>query len=377
MILAVCVGRDPVASAGVTVVAAHTDSPSLKIKHHGTSWRRGYRALPTENYGGPIQATWLDRSLGIAGRAVLAGGAVRPVTLSERAVIPNLAIHLNREVNKGYNYNEQDHLVALVSADGETADGNDETWLRVRVGEAIAARGEEVVSYELFLFDPGPGERIGTGGDLLVAPRLDNLAGCYTNLQAFLGATAPDAANSRTQILALFDHEEIGSLSGDGALSDLLLSTLTRIVQLQGGDREDEHVAAARSLVVSNDAAHALHPSFADKYDSDYAPLLGGGPVVKISGSYRYATTAVTGAVFQSACTAAGVPVQRLSMRSDMRPGSTVGPLSWARTRIPTVDVGLPLLAMHSIRETVGTKDVELMIHALQKTLSSEPTVST
>lgn len=371
LLLAVIVGEAPVAKHGVTVLAAHTDSPSLKVKQHGACWKRGYLTVPTETYGSPIRATWLDQPLGIAGRVIALDGSVNVVELPAQVVIPNLAIHLNRKVNDGFTYNEQDHLVAIIDAEADKSDSDAEFAMRTMVAGCVVADPSEVASYELALYDPTLGATLGLDERLLTGPRLDNLAGCYTSLQAFLAAES-----DQTRILALFDHEEIGSRSGDGALSDVILSAVNRLVALQSGDQEDCHIAAARSLVVSNDAAHALHPSFADKYDSHYAPMLGGGPVVKLSGTYRYATTAVTEASFVAACRDAGVPVQRLSVRSDMRAGSTVGPLTWARTRIPTVDVGLPLLAMHSIRETAGTSDVDAMIRALTSMLQREPTFS-
>jgi aspartyl aminopeptidase len=174
-------------------------------------------------------------------------------------------------------------------------------------------------------------------------------------------------------MLALYNHEEIGSRTGEGAESGTVESMVRRLVHARGGDEEDTAVTMERSVVVSNDAAHALHPAYAEKYDPDYAPVLGGGAVLKLSGTYRYATTAASAAAFARACEHAGVPMQRLTNRSDIKSGSTVGPITWARTGMQTVDVGIPLLAMHSIRETAGTADVHAMIRALRSFLELRP----
>ena len=216
------------------------------------------------------------------------------------------------------------------------------------------------MEFEALLYDPAPGAVIGAGGSLLAAPRLDNLAGCFTCTEAFL------ADSAQPRMLALFNHEEIGSLTGEGARSPVLHEILVRITRALGGDGEDAAVAEARSIIVSNDAAHALLPSYADRHDPDYAPVLGGGPVLKSNAGFSYATTAPMAARFRSACERAQVRMQRLVARSDARSGGTVGPMSWAATGIPTMDVGVPVVAMHSIRETGGTSDAASMVAALR-----------
>lgn len=353
--------RDSDPRAGFVILAAHTDSPALRVKEHGASWRKGYLSLPTEIYGGPIRSTWVDRELGMAGRAALSDGSVRPFALDSRAVIPNAAIHLNRSINEGFEYNPQDHLVALAAVDPDAGDGGAERSLRELVARALGLTVGEVVEYEVLLHDPAPGRFVGFDESMFSCGRIDNLAGCFTNLAAFL-----DSDGSRPRMLVLYNHEEVGSRTGEGAESDLLVGTIRRLVAAGGGDDEDVEVALNRSIVVSNDAAHALHPAYQEKYDSDYAPIAGGGPVLKLNGMYRYATTAALAARFALACEHAGVPMQRLSGRSDARSGSTVGPITWARSGIPTLDVGIPILAMHSLRETGGTADSERMIRALQ-----------
>lgn len=353
--------------AGVRILAAHTDSPALRVKEHALAWRKGYLALPTELYGGPILSTWLDRDLGIAGRVVAADGTVRLFSLDSRAVIPNLAIHLNRKVNEGFSYNAQDHMVGFLAAEPGAPDASATEDFRRLVATSAGMHASEIAEIEAWLYDPSPGELLGSDRSLYSSSRIDNLAGCFTCLEAFLvaGGDAP-------RVLLLYNHEEIGSRTGEGAEAATVESVLRRLVMAADGDEEDVAVAMERSVVVSNDAAHALHPAYADKYDPDYAPVLGGGPVLKVNAMYRYATTAVSGAAFFRACERAGVAMQRLANRSDMRGGSTVGPITWARTGMQTVDVGLPLLAMHSIRETGGSGDVSMMIAALRAYLEAE-----
>ncbi|MFW5688564.1 MAG: M18 family aminopeptidase, partial [Spirochaetota bacterium] len=331
-------------------------------KERAASWRRGYLVLPTEIYGGPIQSTWADREIGVAGRLATADGSVHLFELADRGVVPNVAIHLNRKVNEGFAFNAQDHLAALVASDAGRSDGPATDWLFERCARAVTGLEIDpgsVVELEALLFDPGAGSFLGHDGSIYLSPRIDNLAGVFTNLEAFVeGGGGP-------RILALYNHEEVGSQTGEGAQSAMLEKLLARLVRASGGDDEDLAVALERSLVVSNDAAHALHPSYGEKYDPDYAPVLGGGPVLKVNGKYRYATTASTGARFARACSDAGVPMQRLANRSDIPSGSTVGPITWARTGIATVDVGIPILAMHSIREAGGTADLQSMISTL------------
>jgi aspartyl aminopeptidase len=299
-------GGDP--RDGVTVLAAHTDSPALRVKERGVAWRKGYLALPTEVYGGPILATWTDRELSLAGRVATTDGAVRLFRDDTPVVIPNVAIHLNRSVNEGFAYNAQDHLVALAAASPGTPDGGAGDALLRLVAAAAGVEPEDVAEYEALLYDAAPGGCIGVDGSMIASARIDNLAGCFTSLESFLGA-----GGNRARVLALYNHEEVGSGTGEGAQSGMIETLVRRLVNRGGGDREDETVAMERSLVISNDAGHALHPSYGEKHDADYAPVLGGGPVLKVNGMYRYATTATTGAAFARACETAGVPMQRLA----------------------------------------------------------------
>jgi aspartyl aminopeptidase len=285
-------------------------------------------------------------------------------------VIPNLAIHLNREVNKGFEYNPHDHLSAIVAAAqdaGSTDLSIQHSSLLISIADAIDASPEDIAEIDAYLFDTATPQMIGLDDSFYLAPRVDNLAGCFTNLTAFLSDRG-----DRPRMLALYNHEEIGSRSAEGALSGVILSLLERTWNNLGLDSEDQEVARNRSLLVSNDATHAMHPNFASKYDEHYSCLLNGGPVIKYSANHRYATTGESAALFARACEAADVPVQRFITRSDMRSGSTVGPLGWAQTGMQSVDIGLPIWAMHSSRETGGARDIELMVRALENVLSRE-----
>ncbi|TFH06124.1 MAG: M18 family aminopeptidase [Spirochaetales bacterium] len=359
-LLAVKVGQAPLAETGAVVLAGHTDSPALRVKERGTSWRKGYLCLPTEVYGAPIIATWMDRTLGLAGRAVTRDGETLLFRLPHAVTIPNVALHLNRKINEGFEYNLQDHLVALMATPGERPDGNAEPELRAMIAESSGCGPDDILEDEVLLHDAAPGVLLGSDESLVVASRIDNLAACFANTRAFL-----ESETNGSCILALYNHEEVGSVSAEGAQSDALTTLVRRLVVAQGGSWEDTAIALGRSTFVSNDAAHGLHPSFSEKHDPAYAPVLGGGPVLKANGMYKYATTAATGAAFGAACAAAGVPMQRQVNRSDMRSGGTVGAISWANTGMSAVDVGIAILGMHSIQETAGSLDTAMMIRAL------------
>ncbi|MFP4551268.1 MAG: M18 family aminopeptidase, partial [Spirochaetales bacterium] len=351
-------------SDGVTIVAAHTDSPALRIKEQAIKQKSGAIYAPIEIYGGPIRSTWLDRELSVVGITLLTSGEARLFRLPFSSVIPNAAIHLNREINEGFSYNPQDHLNAIMgAATGE--DGSRTEAFFASVAESVSAAPEDLSVVEAYLAEPTRGSFLGFERSLFAAPRIDNLAGCFTNLRAFL-----DAPAGGPRALALYNHEEVGSQTGEGALSGQLDLLLERVFRASELTPQEAFKARERSLLVSNDATHGLHPSYVARYEPDYSPVLGGGPVVKINANYRYATTLDTHHAFASACRRAGVTLQRYSTRADQRSGSTVGPLSWGRTGVPSVDVGIPIWAMHSVRESAGTNDVLAMTQALSALLA-------
>lgn len=359
-VVAFRMGRKPPSETGFAIAGAHTDSPSLRVKYPATDETEGYRTLPIEIYGGPIVGTWLDRSLGLAGRVVYRGEDGRPATTliaSGRPVgtIPNAAIHLNREVNKGFEYNQQDHLKVIV--------GSDAVEPAKLIAELAGVAADTVIDADLYFYDVQSPERFGTDGEFFTAGRIDNLAGCFTVLEGLLSAAPSD----HCQLACLFDNEEVGSRTAHGADSGFLTTVMDRLVLATGGGLEQTFTARARSFLVSNDGAHAVHPNYASKHDPSFKPSLNGGPVIKISGGRRYTSDAVSSARFAALCDAADVPYQRFYNRSDMRSGSTIGPIASSRAEILSVDVGVPMLAMHSIRETGGSKDADYLATALRR----------
>ncbi len=361
-------GNAAPSNAGFAFAGAHADAPGLRARLEKSLISRGFDRVAVEAYGGPIHSTWLDRPLSLAGRVVVkaaAGGVTQRLVNFARpmAVIPNLAIHFNREMNKGIEYPMNTTLLPIVSAAGlgvTAVVGS--SWLERAVSDELGVDLDAVVSAELTFVDATASLVFGTDSELISAPRIDNLEGCHAVLSAFVSAPA----TGHGQIAALFDNEETGSGSIRGADSSFLRDLISRIVSLtDGSGTETLHRAFARSFSVSVDGAQGWHPSYADKFDEDYAPVLNGGPAVKANANTRYATDAVGEAAFRSLCETAGVPCQRFRMRADLAPGTTIGPISSALLGVRTVDVGVPMLAMHSARETAGSYDHDYMIRAL------------
>ncbi|MGJ9412070.1 M18 family aminopeptidase [Aeromicrobium sp. CF4.19] len=343
------------------VVGAHTDSPNLRLKQQHDLLHDGISGVALEPYGGVLLTTWLDRDLGIAGRIVLRDGTEHLVHVDEPVLrVPNLAIHLDRDQAAG-TPDKQRHLNAVWGL----GEGRFLDW----VGKRSGFRADDVLGHELMACPTQPCERVGADGALVAAPRLDNQATCFSGLQALLGA---DAVPGVRPVLVMFDHEEIGSTSERGAQSELLTTVLERIVLAAGGGRDDYHRAIASSVCASGDMAHATHPNHVDKHEPLHRITMGGGPVLKVNQNLRYATEPVGTAAFALACEQAGVPLQRYVHRADLPCGSTIGPLSAARTGMTTVDVGAPQLAMHSIRETMAAADVDLYTRALTAFLAPE-----
>lgn len=349
--------------SGYRIAAAHTDSPGLKIKADSERRKAGAIRVSVEVYGAPILATWLDRPLGIAGRVIAVdGGRLTPHlfrTSAPMAVIPNLSLHLNRDVNKGFELSAQDHLKAIISSLNEReSDG----FIRGLLAEQLDVSPDSIRDYDLYLFEHEPPYVLGADEDLICAGRIDNLGMCHAALSAFLGSDS----TAYTRVLALFDSEEIGSHTLQGAQSSFLRDILHRIVLSKGENQESFYRNIANSYLVSGDAAHAVHPNFPEKHDDGFAPEINRGPVLKINAGQRYTTTAETGAVFSWLCEQNGIPMQKLIGRSDMPSGSTIGPAVSSSLGVKSVDVGNPIWAMHSIRETAGVNDHRNMVAALQ-----------
>ncbi|MEJ7633457.1 M18 family aminopeptidase [Aeromicrobium sp.] len=344
---------------GFRVVGGHTDSPNLRLKQHHDLAPAGLGVVALEPYGGAWLNSWLDRDLGIAGRIALRDGTERLVHIDEPLLrVPQLAIHLSAE-RKGDELDPQRHLNAIWSAGSGT-------FLDL-VADRTGVAGREIAGFELMTHDTAASALTGADGDLVSAPRLDNQVTCFAGLRALLDAPAVSGVRP---VLALFDHEEVGSTSERGAQSDLLATVLERIVLAAGGSRDDYHRAIAASVCASGDMAHATHPNYTERHEPLHHIAIGGGPVLKVNVNLRYATDAPGAAVFASACEQAGVPMQRYEHRADLPCGSTIGPLSAARTGMLTVDVGAPQLAMHSARELMGGADVDTYGRALSAFLS-------
>lgn len=348
------------------IVAAHSDSPTFRIKENAELSVSGkYVKLNAEGYGGIILSTWLDRPLGIAGRVftedsqTIAGGvSEKLVDLGCNVVIPSLAIHMNREVNDGYKWNIQTDLLPLFG--GEAAAGSFDKL----VEKAAGAKKGGLLGKDLLLYCPEELKVWGPKGEFCSAPRLDDLASAYAGLSAI---TEAGAAKGAVNVLAIFDNEEVGSLTAQGADSTFLEDTLRRIQIGLGADAEDYYKAIAGSFLLSADNAHAVHPNHPEKSDENNRPFLNGGLVLKFSANQKYTTGGKSAAFVKKLCKDAGVPMQVFANRSDMAGGSTLGNISNAHVSLTSADVGLPQLAMHSAYETMGTHDLSGMVAMMKE----------
>ncbi|MCP9271438.1 M18 family aminopeptidase [Mycolicibacterium arenosum] len=345
------------------IVGGHTDSPNLRVKQHPDRAVAGWRVVALEPYGGAWLNSWLDRDLGISGRlSVREGSSVVDVLVKVDEPIlrvPQLAIHLSDD-RKAVELNPQRHVNAVWGVgDGARSFVG---WVAERADVDPGA----VLAADLMTHDLTPSTLVGGRRELVSAPRLDNQGTCYAGLEAFLAADPGDYV----PVLALFDHEEVGSTSDRGAQSELLPTVLERITLAERGSREDFLRRLPDSMVASGDMAHATHPNYPERHEPGHLIEVNAGPVLKVQPNLRYATDGRTAAAFQLACDQAGVPLQRYEHRADLPCGSTIGPMTAARTGIPTVDVGAAQLAMHSARELMGAEDVEAYSAALQAFLS-------
>lgn len=352
---------------GFRLVGAHTDSPNLRLKPNAEYKKEGYAQLGVEVYGGALLNSWLDRDLSIAGRAFVRDGgrlASKLVRFDEPMVrVAQLAIHLDREVNeKGVILNRQEHLAPIF---GLARDGAPD--LADMVAAKLGTTREALAGLELMLHDVVPPTRGGREGEMVFSGRLDNLAMSHAGVAALIEAAPAATAGNLAPVVALFDHEEIGSESAYGAHSGFLPRALERIALAKKLSREGFHRALAGSLCVSADMAHAVHPNYASRHEERHKPALNGGPVIKINSQQRYATSGATAALFRDLCAKAEVPVQHYAHRTDLPCGSTIGPIASTLLGIRTVDVGNPMLSMHSARELGGAKDPAMMTRVLAR----------
>ncbi|MFF0492986.1 M18 family aminopeptidase [Nocardia sp. NPDC004068] len=348
------------AAGAFRVVGAHTDSPNLRVKQHVDLAIAGWQMVALEPYGGVLLNSWLDRELGVSGRLTVRSGKGMGHTLvridEPLLRVPQLAIHL-AEDRRGVTLDPQRHVNAVWGV------GDEPRSLLDYVAERAGVAADDVLGWELMTHDLSPSRLVGRDLDLVSAPRLDNQGTCYAGLQAFLAAA--ESAGAVTPVLAMFDHEEVGSQSERGAQSDLLPAVLERIVLARGGGRSEYLAALAGSVCASGDMAHATHPNYPERHEPLHRIRVNGGPVLKVNQNLRYATDAVGTAAFALACAEAEVPLQRYVHRADLPCGSTIGPMTAARTGMPTVDVGAPQLAMHSARELMGAHDIPAYAAAL------------
>ena len=350
---------------GMRIMASHSDSPTFKIKEDPEMEADGhYIKLNVERYGGMICAPWFDRPLSVAGRVIVrnssgnsASGALRTILVNvdrDLLMIPNLAIHMNREVNDGYKYNAQKDMLPLYG-DITAKD----TFMKV-IADAAGTAPEDILGHDLFLYNRQSASIWGASGEFLSSGRLDDLQCAFSSLKGFL-------AGEKKEYMAVhcvLDNEEVGSGTKQGSASTFLYDTLTRAHESLGLTREDYLIHLADSFMVSADNAHAVHPNHTDKADPVNRPYLNGGIVIKFNASQKYCTDGVSAAMFREICQRADVPVQTFVNRSDMAGGSTLGNISNTQVALNTVDIGLPQLAMHSPYETAGIKDTEYLVRA-------------
>jgi aspartyl aminopeptidase len=345
------------------IVGAHTDSPNLRVKQHPDRFVAGWRVVALHPYGGAWLNSWLDRDLGLSGRlSVRSGDGLehRLVRIDAPILrVPQLAIHL-AEDRKSVTLDPQRHVNAVWGV------GTGPRSFLDYVAGQVEVDADGVLGFDLMTHDLTPSTLAGADGDLVSAPRLDNQCTCYAGLEALLAAEP----TGYLPVLALFDHEEVGSQADHGAQSELLPTVLERIVLAAGGGREDFLRRLPGSMVASGDMAHATHPNYPERHEQGHLVEVNAGPVLKVQPNLRYATDGRTAAAFALACRQAGVPLQRYEHRADLPCGSTIGPMTSARTGIPTVDVGAAQLAMHSAREVMGAEDVAAYSAALRAFLS-------
>tara|TARA_R110002167_G_scaffold110677_2_gene281375 strand:+ start:16057 stop:17397 length:1341 start_codon:yes stop_codon:yes gene_type:complete len=358
-------------SGGVRMVGAHTDSPCLRVKPQPDLRKNNYVQLGVEVYGGALFNPWFDRDLSIAGRVdfMTSAGKLDSCLIDLRrpvAVIPSLAIHLDREANTARSVNPQLELPPVLAISGLEGASFDElllTWV-----SEFGERGDasKVLSYELSFYDTQPPAIIGLHNEFIASARLDNLLSCYLGAQALC-----ESEDNNCNLLICTDHEEVGSTSASGANGPFLRSVLERIVaessEQLGKSAEDFERLIRQSKLLSIDNAHGIHPNYMDKHDANHGPILNQGPVIKINANQRYASSSSSVAFFKSLCLEAQVPVQTFVVRSDMGCGSTIGPITAAGIGVETIDIGVPTFAMHSIRELAGSEDAHNLYRVVKR----------
>ena len=357
-IFAFVFGLEPLIETGIRLFGAHTDSPCLKVKPKPDLRRKGYWQLGVEVYGGALLAPWFDRDLSLAGRIAFTNtqGELQSALIDFKtpiATIPSLAIHLDREANNSKSINPQRDIVPVLLQEKISEASCFKTWLTAQVNKLRPELDlENVMDFELSFYDTQPAQIIGAERDFIASARLDNLLSCFAGLSAIL-----EADNRVTSLLICTDHEEVGSASCCGAKGPMLQQFLERLVP----EHELRHRIIEKSLLISADNAHGVHPNFIDKHDENHGPLLNKGPVIKVNANQRYATSSDTGALISQLAAQQNIPLQTFVARTDMGCGSTIGPIVASEVGIKTLDIGCPTFAMHSIRELAGVADAHYL----------------
>jgi len=365
-IIAFRTGSNDVVTSGIRMVGAHTDSPCLKVKPNPEIRRKGFFQLGVEVYGGVLLNPWFDRDLSLAGRVTVLDeeGKVRDTLVDFRkpvAIIPSLAIHLDREANSNRSVNAQTDLPPVVMQLPETDTTSFSDLLREQLISESGLKVRKVLGYELSFYDAQGASFVGLRQEFLTSARLDNLLSCYIGLQSLLNTSGDEAA-----LLVCNDHEEVGSMSAEGAQGPFLGTVLERWCGAGKGR------AIARSMMISADNAHGVHPNFIDKHDENHGPILNQGPVIKVNHNQRYATNSRSAALYRHISDELGLPHQTFVVRSDMGCGSTIGPLTAGNLGVTTLDIGVPQFAMHSIREMIGSQDGYTLYQVLREFMQRE-----
>ena len=370
-IFAFTVGKKPVADTGLKIIAAHSDSPCFRVKPHAEMLcEGGIVKLNTEVYGGPILYTWFDRPLSLAGRVLLKGNdALHPITRLVKIDRPlfsisHLAIHFNRAVNEGNKISKQKDMLPIIAKVNNTLEA--ENMLLHLVADELQVEMGDIIDFDLLVYNTEKATTFGLNNEFISAGRLDDLSMVHAAIEAIIDVKDDNA----TCVAAIFDNEETGSGTKQGAGSPVLANVIQRMVESQGGNYDGYCRALAKSFLVSADNAHAFHPNYAEKYDPTNHPALGGGPCIKINANCKYMSDAHSAAIFKSLCIEAGAPYQYFVNHSDVAGGSTLGNILTGQMDIAGVDVGNPLLAMHSVRETGSVTDHINMIKVFKQFFS-------
>ena len=352
------INSDNVDKDGFRIIASHSDAPCFRVKPNPEMIsEKVYLKLNTEVYGGPILSTWMDRPLAIAGRvAVKSENILKPTEVLVNinkpiCIIPNLAIHMNRNVNKGVELNKQTDMLPLVSIVNESLEKDN--LLLKEISKAISISCDDILDFDLFLYEYEKGCLVGLDEELISSPRLDNLAMAHSSLHALINSNNSKGIN----VFVMFDNEEIGSSTKQGADSNMLKNILERITISLNKNREEFFTSIYNSFIISADMAHPVHPNRGEKHDPTNRPVINKGPVIKINANQKYTSDSYSIAVYEAVCKEAGVPCQKFVNKSDQAGGSTIGPISSTHLDINSVDIGTSILAMHSVRELGGVDD--------------------